>query len=272
MSEAQEGKGAPRRGGFGQKREGGRPAGPGGPGGRPGGPGGRRERPGAKDEKTWTPLTKLGKLVRAGKVSKLEEIYLHSLPIKEPEIVDKFLEGSLKEEMMKIKPVQKQTQAGQRTRFQAYIAVGDGNGHIGIGVKVAKEAQLAIKGAISLAKLSLVPVRRGYWGNKIGLPHTVAMKVTGKCGSVSVRLVPAPRGTGVVAPPACKKILHLAGVNDCYTSAKGKTKTTGNFVTAAYFALANTYRYLTPDLWPVTSMIPTPHEKHSEFLSGKATY
>ena len=60
------------------------------------------------------------------------------------------------------------------------MAVGDDNGHIGIGMKVAKEAPLAIQGALQVAKLSLVPVRRGYWGNKIRLLHTVAMKVSGK--------------------------------------------------------------------------------------------
>jgi small subunit ribosomal protein S2e len=39
----------------------------------------------------------------------------------------------------------------------------------------------AIRGAIILAKLSIVPVRRGFWGNKIGRPHTVPCKVTGQC-------------------------------------------------------------------------------------------
>jgi len=76
-----------------------------------------------------------------------------------------------------------------------------------MGVKVAKEVQGAIKGAIMDAKLNLVPVRRGYWGNKIGKPHTVPVKVTGKCGSCRMRLVPAPRGTGLVAAGAPKKVL-----------------------------------------------------------------
>ncbi|KAH9272411.1 40S ribosomal protein [Batrachochytrium salamandrivorans] len=53
----------------------------------------------------------------------------------------------------------------------------------------------AIRGAIILAKLSCIPVRRGYWGSILGEPHTVPAKVTGKCGSVTLRLVPAPRGT-----------------------------------------------------------------------------
>lgn len=74
-------------------------------------------------------------------------------------------------------PVQKQTRAGQRTRFKAFVAIGDYNGHVGLGVKCSKEVATAIRGAIILAKLSIVPVRRGYWGNKIGRPHTVPCKV-----------------------------------------------------------------------------------------------
>lgn len=64
----------------------------------------------------------------------------------------------------------------------------------------------AIRGAIIQAKMSVVPVRRGYWGNKIGKVHTVPIKVTGKCGSVSIRLVPAPRGAGIVAARVPKKV------------------------------------------------------------------
>lgn len=58
------------------------------------------------------------------------------------------------------------------------MAIGDFNGHVGLGVKCSKEVATAIRGAIILAKLSIVPVRRGYWGNKIGKPHTVPCKVS----------------------------------------------------------------------------------------------
>ena len=122
-------------------------------------------------------MTKLGRLVRDGKIHSLEEIYLYSLPIKEFEVIDFFLGPKLKDEVLKIMPVQKQTRAGQRTRFKAFVAIGDSNGHIGLGVKCSKEVATAIRGAIILAKLSIVPVRRGYWGNKIGKPHTVPCKV-----------------------------------------------------------------------------------------------
>lgn len=100
---------------------------------------------------------------------------------------------------------------------------------MGLGVKCSKEVATAIRGAIILAKLSIVPVRRGYWGNKIGKPHTVPCKVTGRCGSVLVRLIPAPRGTGIVSAPVPKKLLMMAGIDDCYTSARGCTATLGNF-------------------------------------------
>lgn len=211
----------------------------------------------------------MGRLVKERLIKKLEEIYLFSLPIKEHQIIDFFLGSKLKDEVMKIMPVQKQTRAGQRTRFKAFVIVGDFDGHVGLGVKCAKEVATAIRGAIILAKLGVNPVRRGYWGNKIGLPHTVPQKVTGKCGSVSVRLVPAPRGTGLVAARVPKKVLQFAGIQDVFTSSRGSTRTMGNFVKATFDAIVKTYSFLTPDFWKETVLSKTPYQEHSEFLSSK---
>merc|ERR1711962_1170669 len=80
------------RGGFGGRGRGGR--GDRGGRGRGRGRGGR----GGKEDKGWIPVTKLGRLVKDGKIKSLEEIYLFSLPIKEFEIIDHFLGPALKDE------------------------------------------------------------------------------------------------------------------------------------------------------------------------------
>jgi small subunit ribosomal protein S2e len=211
-------------------------------------------------------VTKLGRLVKEGKIKSLEEIYLFSIAVKEAEIIDYFLGESLKDEVVQLSPVQKQTQAGQRTRFRAFILVGDGKGHVGIGQKVSGEVANAIRGALIDAKLSLVPVRYGWWGARFGAPHTVPCKVTGKCGSVTFRVIPAPKGTGIVAAKTPKKLLMAAGYQDCYTESRGKTKTRGNFGKAAFRAIAKTYSYLSPDLWHAAKFTKSPYQEFTDFL------
>lgn len=84
--------GAPARGGFGSR---------GGDRGRGRGRGRGRRGGRQNEEKEWQPVTKLGRLVKAGKIKSMEEIYLHSLPIKEFQIIDFFL-PKLKDEVMKV--------------------------------------------------------------------------------------------------------------------------------------------------------------------------
>merc|ERR1712072_788819 len=203
---------------------------------------------GSGDKEEWIPCTKLGRLVKDGKIRDIDDIYYFSMPIKEYQIIDFFLPG-LKDEVMRIMPVQKQTTAGQRTRFKAFVVVGDNDGHVGLGVKSAKEVATAIRGAIIAAKINVIPVMRGYWSNKIGDPHTIPCKVSGKCGSIKIRLIPAPRGIGIVAAPVPKKVLRYAGVNDCFTSSRGATSTGGNFVKAVFAAIKATYGYNMPEIW-----------------------
>ena len=77
-----------------------------------------------KEEKEWVPVTKLGRLVKDGKIPTIEDIYLHSLPIKEYQIIDQFFQpGVLKDEVMKIHPVQKMTSAGAPREWTAAALV-----------------------------------------------------------------------------------------------------------------------------------------------------
>eukprot|EP01082_Thalassiosira_pseudonana_P006676 g6209.t1 g6209 contig20:1092381-1092755(+) len=97
-------------------------------------------------------------------------------------------------------PVQKQSSAGQRTRFKAFVAVGDAAGHIGLGVKCSSEVATAIRGAILTAKLNIAPVRRGYWGRKASAPHC-AYQGDWKVWFGPRSSHPCPRGTGLVSSP-----------------------------------------------------------------------
>uniref|UniRef100_A0A8C0LQ02 40S ribosomal protein S2 n=1 Tax=Canis lupus dingo TaxID=286419 RepID=A0A8C0LQ02_CANLU len=96
---------------------------------------GRGARGGKAEDKEWIPVTKLGRLAKDMKIKSLE-IYLFSLPIKESEITD-FLGASLKDEVLKIMPVEKHTRAGPQTRFRAFVAMGDYNRHVGLAVLCA---------------------------------------------------------------------------------------------------------------------------------------
>eukprot|EP00658_Telonema_sp_P-2_P004268 TRINITY_DN115_c0_g1_i8.p1 TRINITY_DN115_c0_g1~~TRINITY_DN115_c0_g1_i8.p1 ORF type:complete len:120 (-),score=51.49 TRINITY_DN115_c0_g1_i8:133-492(-) len=80
-------------------------------------------------------------------------------------------------------------------------------------------------------------------------PHTVPCKVTGKAGSVRMRMIPAPRGTGLVASRASKRVLQYAGIEDVYTATRGATSTMGNFIKATFEAIKKTYSFNAPAFW-----------------------
>ncbi|KAK4849624.1 hypothetical protein QYF36_026650 [Acer negundo] len=87
-----------------------------GPRGNLGDPHGSHQVERREEEEKWVPVTKLRRLVREGKIKSLEQIYLHSLPIKEHQIIDQLIRPALKDEVMEIMLVQKKTRASPRCR------------------------------------------------------------------------------------------------------------------------------------------------------------
>jgi small subunit ribosomal protein S5 len=193
-------------------------------------------------EAGWTPKTKIGKLVQEGKITSLEEIYLQGQKVLEPEIIDVLL-PNLQQKVLGIGLVQKQTDAGERSRFKAVVAVGDGQGYLGVGLGKASQVRTAIGKATAQAKLAVIPIRRGCgsWECGCSLPHSLPFKVQGKCGSVSVEMHPGPRGLGLVGGEFVKIILGLTGIRDCWTRTFGSTNTLTSIAYAIYDALRNTY-------------------------------
>jgi small subunit ribosomal protein S5 len=196
------------------------------------------------DLSAWEPRTELGRLVKEGKIRTIDEIFANNYIIKEPEIVDILLPG-LKQELLAVNIVQRQTHAGERNQFRAVVAVGNEDGYVGVGVGKAKQVRQAIEKAVRDAKLNIIPVRRGCgsWKCSCDEPHSVPFVVRGKAGSVEVTLIPAPKGVGLVAGDVAKVVLRLAGIKDVWTQTRGETRTTLNFAMAVYNALRNTYYF-----------------------------
>lgn len=203
-----------------------------------------------KSEAGWIPKTKVGRMVQGGQIVTLEDIFTQGLKIKEPEIVDVLLPG-LKQEVLGIGFVQKQTDAGEKSRFKAIVAVGNGTGFLGIGGAKAKQVRSAIDKATLQAKLDVVPLRRGCgsWECGCGQAHSLPFRVRGKCGSVAIEIIPGPRGLGLVGGETPKTILTLAGVKDCWTRSFGSTSTLGSMAFAVYEALRSTYGMVAPKDW-----------------------
>jgi small subunit ribosomal protein S5 len=198
----------------------------------------------------WVPRTKLGKMIQEGKISSIEEVFSEGQKIKEPEIADALL-PDLQEEVININLVQKQTDAGEKSRFKAIVAVGNRDGYVGLGSGKAKQVRTAIEKAAIDARLNIVQIRRGCgsWECGCGKPHSLPFQVKGKCGGVEILLVPGPRGVGIVASEGAKVLLGLAGVKDIWTHSFGSTRTIPSFAFAVFDALRKTYSLVTPAEW-----------------------
>ncbi len=189
-------------------------------------------------------------MILEGRVSSIEEVFTEGLKIREPRIVDVLI-PDLQEEVININLVQKQTDAGEKSRFKAIVAVGNRDGYVGLGSAKARQVRTAIEKAAMDARLNITLVRRGCgsWECACGKPHSLPFEVQGKCGGVEIALIPGPRGLGIVASEVVKVILGLAGVKDCWTKSYGSTRTVPSFAFAVFDALRKTYSLITPEEW-----------------------
>ena len=182
-----------------------------------------------REEAPWIPKTILGKKVAAGEITSIEEILSKGLRIQEAGIVKKLL-PDLKTEVIDVGIIQKMTPNGQSTRFKALVAAGNQNAWLGIGMGKSKQMRIAIEKANNAAYLNVSPVKLGCgsWECRCDQKHSVPFKVKGKGGSVTIEILPGPRGLGLVAGGKIRNLLKMAGLKDAWTTAKGSTPTMGS--------------------------------------------
>jgi len=201
----------------------------------------------SNDGDGWEPRTRLGRQVQDGEITSMQEALDSGLPLKESRIVDQLLPG-LEDEVLDINMVQRMTDSGRRVKFRCVVAVGNRDGFLGYAEARDDQVGSAIQKAIDVAKLNIISVDRGSgsWEDRAGGVNSLTRKATGKAGSVTVEVIPAPQGLGLAAAETVGNILELAGIQDAWTKSTGNTRTTVNLAKATYNALRNASQSRTP--------------------------
>ena len=191
----------------------------------------------------WVPKTEAGKKVRAGEITSLDDFFSKGYKILEPQIVD-VLVPELNEKMVDFKKTTRVTRQGRNFSFRAAVLIGDGESYIGIGTAKDKEKFPAINKATRNAKLKIKKIRKGCgsWECRCKAQHSVPFNVEGRSSSVKVKLLPAPKGIGLVVGDNIKEVMKFAGLKDVWSKTRGNTASTLDFVQAAVDALVSTNR------------------------------
>ena len=202
---------------------------------------------------SWQPKSDTGRKVKSGEITNIDQILDKGAKIREAQIVDKLLPGMQTNYIMIgqahgkfgggkrriIRQTQKKTAEGNKPMFAAMAVVGDERNHVGVGIGRAKESIPAKEKALRQAKLNLMSVTMGCgsWKCGCGTKHSLPFEVYGKSGSVEVKLMPAPKGTGLAVDDELKKVLRAAGYKDLWSKTWGQTRKKINFIHATVNAL-----------------------------------
>lgn len=119
----------------------------------------------------------------------------------------------LQERLISVSRVSKVVKGGKRFGFRAIVAVGNGDGIVGLGIGKAKEVPDAVRKAVERAKKSLFSFPRR--------KSTITHEVLGKYGAGMVVMKPASPGTGVIAGGPVRAIMEVAGIRDILTKSLG---------------------------------------------------
>ena len=129
----------------------------------------------------------------------------------------------LTEEIVDIRRVDKTVKGGRNMRFSVTVVVGDGEGHVGMGLGKAIEIPEAVRKATEDAKKNLIYVET--------VGTTVPHKNLGVFGAGRVLIMPAAQGTGVIAGSSVRTVLEAAGIKDVRAKSIGSSNT-GNMAYA----------------------------------------